>query len=59
LLEGEHSPSIFHRLSERLSELLPRCQRQRIADASHSMQEDNAAAFNQCVLSFLAKHAAA
>ena len=57
LLEGEQSPSIFRRLSERLSELLPRCQRQQIADASHSMQEDNAAAFNHYVLSFLAQHA--
>jgi len=59
LLEGQHSPSLFHRLTDRLAELLPSSERHRIAEASHGMHEDNAAAFNRRVLSFLAQHAAA
>jgi pimeloyl-ACP methyl ester carboxylesterase len=59
LLEGQHSPSLFHRLSERLAELLPSSERHLIAEASHSMHEDNAGAFHRHVLSFLAQHAAA
>jgi pimeloyl-ACP methyl ester carboxylesterase len=59
LLEGQYSPSLFHRLSERLAELLPSSERHWIAEASHSMHEDNAASFNRCLLSFLAQHAAA
>jgi pimeloyl-ACP methyl ester carboxylesterase len=59
LLEGQHSPSLFHRLSERLEELLPHAERHSIAGASHSMHEDNAVEYNERVLQFLAQHAAA
>lgn len=53
LVTGEKSPIIFHRLADRLEELMPRTQRVDIPNASHIMHEDNAAAFNHAVLSFL------
>lgn len=54
LVTGALSPAIFHRLNDRLKELLPRAQWVEIAHASHSMHEDNALAFNSAVLSFFA-----
>ncbi len=56
LLTGQSSPPVFHRLVDRLEELLPCNERQEIPGASHSMHEDNPAAFNAAVLGFLKKH---
>jgi pimeloyl-ACP methyl ester carboxylesterase len=55
LLNGQSSPSIFHRLTDRLEELLPHSERKKIPGASHMMHEENAPAFNTAVLEFLAK----
>lgn len=56
LLTGQSSPPVFHRLADRLEELLPANERQEIPNASHIMHEDNPAAFNATVLDFLKKH---
>lgn len=56
LLNGEHSPALFHRLTDRLEELLPRCERLKIPAASHIMHEDNPSAYSEAVLSFLANN---
>lgn len=53
LVTGERSISLFHRLTDRLEELLPAAERIEVSAASHMMHEDNASAFNQAVLSFL------
>ena len=53
LLCGQSSPRLWHRLTGRLQELLPRTERTEIPGASHIMHEDNAAAYNAVVLSFL------
>ena len=59
LVSGEHSISLFHRLTDRLGELLPQAERVEVPGASHRMHEDNASAFNATVLSFLARHSQA
>ena len=46
---------MFHRLTDRLAELLPDARRLGIAGASHAMHEDNAPAFNVAVGAFLGK----
>ena len=56
LLTGQSSPSVFHRLTDRLEELLPHSERREISEASHIMHEDNAPAFNMAVLEFLEKN---
>lgn len=56
LLHGEDSPRIFHRLNDRLEELLPHTERIMIPAASHIMHEDNPPAYNKAVLTFLAAH---
>ena len=56
LVLGRDSPSVFHRLTDRLQELLPHAERVEIADASHNAHEDNAPAYNAAVRSFLGKH---
>jgi len=56
LINGQHSHRIFHRLADRLAELLPDNRRLEIADASHIMHEDNPTAYNFAVLSFLEKY---
>lgn len=53
---GQSSPGLFHRLAERLQEVLPHAERAEIPGASHIMHEDNAAAYDRVVLSFLARH---
>lgn len=53
LITGSRSPALFHRLCDGLAELLPRSESVRIERASHVVHEDNAAAFNGAVLSFL------
>jgi pimeloyl-ACP methyl ester carboxylesterase len=59
LVAGENSIGLFHRLIDRLEELLPRCERSEIPDAPHTMHEANAPAFNAAVRSFLEKHPSA
>jgi len=56
LVNGEHSIGLFHRLTDRLQELMPHAERVTIRGVSHMMQEENGPAFNGAVLSFLAKH---
>jgi pimeloyl-ACP methyl ester carboxylesterase len=56
LVNGERSPPLFHRLVDRLQELLPDSERVGIPGASHIMHEDNAATYNDAVLSFLKRH---
>lgn len=56
LVSGQHSPSLFDRLIDRLEELLPRTERIEIPGTSHIMHEDNPPAYNAAILSFLAAH---
>lgn len=56
LLNGQLSPAVFHRLADRLEQLLPHSKRKEIPGASHMMHEDNAPVFNTAVLEFLATH---
>jgi pimeloyl-ACP methyl ester carboxylesterase len=56
LVTGEKSISLFHRLIDRLDELLPRTERVKIPRASHVMHEDNATAYNLAIQSFLEEH---
>jgi len=53
LLCGDRSPAIFHRLTDRLAELLPNVERAEIAGASHIMQEDKPLMVNETILGFL------
>ncbi len=53
LVTGAQSPVMFHRLTDRLADLLPHCERANIPNASHIMHEDNPVAYNQAVMSFL------
>jgi pimeloyl-ACP methyl ester carboxylesterase len=55
-MNGEKSPALFHRVVDRLQELLPQAERIEIPAASHIVQEDNAPAYNTAVLSFLRQH---
>jgi pimeloyl-ACP methyl ester carboxylesterase len=59
LVSGQKSPGLFHRLVDRLEELLPRTERIEIPGASHIMHEDDVPAYNAALLSFLAAHKAA
>jgi pimeloyl-ACP methyl ester carboxylesterase len=43
----------------KLEELLPHTQRVEVPGASHIMHEDNAAAYNSAVRSFLSRHSTA
>lgn len=56
LVNGQRSPALFHRLIDRLQELLPHSERTEIHRASHIMHEDNTPAYNAAVLSFLSRH---
>jgi pimeloyl-ACP methyl ester carboxylesterase len=56
LLNAQHSPRFFHRLMDRLQELLPNTERHEIPGASHIMHEDNTPVYNRTVLFFLEKH---
>lgn len=56
LVAAQRSPPVFGCLTKGLAELLPNAQRVEIAGASHMMHEDNPRAYNDAVLSFLAKH---
>ena len=59
LVTGRDSPPVFHRLIERLAELLPDARCCEMPGASHIVHEDAAPAFNAAVLSFLAEPRAA
>jgi pimeloyl-ACP methyl ester carboxylesterase len=52
LVAGERSAPVFHRLLDRLHELLPVARRVQIPGASHAMHVDNAPAFNAALQSF-------
>lgn len=56
LINGQYSHSIFHRVIDRIEKLIPHTERIEIENASHTMHEDNATAYNQVVQSFLEKH---
>lgn len=56
LLHGELSPEIFVRTQDILEQCLPNDERATIPAASHGLEMDNPAAFNEMVLGFLATH---
>lgn len=56
LVTGEKSIGLFHRLTDRLEELLPHVERIEVPEASHRMHEDNASAYSAAVRSFVATH---
>ncbi|MFF8957892.1 alpha/beta fold hydrolase [Streptomyces sp. NPDC014894] len=56
LVNGFHSAPLFHRLVDRLEELLPDSERILILHASHLMHEENAPALNDAVLDFVGRH---
>lgn len=53
LLGAEESPALFRLTLDRLGGLLPRAEQATIGGASHIMHEDNPAATNAAILSFL------
>lgn len=53
LVMGEHTPSLFKCLTDRLEALLPNCRRVTLPDATHSAHEQNVDAYNHAVLAFL------
>lgn len=53
LICAESSPRLYHRLMDRLQEVLSRAERIQIPGASHIMHEDNALAYNAEILAFL------
>jgi pimeloyl-ACP methyl ester carboxylesterase len=56
LITGQRSPRLFHRLVDRLEELLPRAERRAIPAASHIVHEDNPPAYRSALLAFLNRH---
>ncbi|MCP3404839.1 alpha/beta fold hydrolase [Bradyrhizobium sp. CCGB01] len=56
LLDGERSPKMFRVINDRLEHCLPSVERATIPAASHQMEVENAQAFNEKVLEFIAKH---
>lgn len=56
LITGEKSVALFHRLADRLGELLPEAERVEIRGGTHMMHEDNPSAFNRSVRRFLDGH---
>jgi len=56
LINGAKSPAMFHRLIDRMEELLPDSKRIIIPDASHISHEDNPAAYNTAILQFIKQH---
>ena len=53
LINGAESPRLFHRLVERLHELLPHSKRIVLPGASHIAHEDNPDAYNAAVAAFI------
>lgn len=58
MITGEQSPPLFHRLTDRLHELLPHAERTEVPGVSHLMHEDNASVVNDRIIGFLNRHAA-
>ena len=56
LVDGELSPKMFHVIDDMLGHCLPSVERATIPAASHQMEVENPQAFNETVLSFIAKH---
>jgi pimeloyl-ACP methyl ester carboxylesterase len=56
LVTGDNSAPVLHRITDRLERSMPRVERVDIRNASHLMYEDNAEAFNDAVLDFLARN---
>ena len=56
LLDGELSPKMLHLINDMLEHCLPSAERAMILAASHGLEFENAQAFNQTVLAFIAKH---
>jgi pimeloyl-ACP methyl ester carboxylesterase len=56
LTEGKQSPTFFHRILDELERCLPNPERRQITGASHTVPGDNAPAFDEAVLTFLAQH---
>ena len=54
-MNGERSPAVFSRLTDRLEELLPIVERVEIPNASHVMHEENAPAVNEAIVEFLGR----
>jgi pimeloyl-ACP methyl ester carboxylesterase len=54
LLNGEHSPRMFHLITDELGRCMPNTQRALIPDATHGMNAGNPEAYNRTVLGFLA-----
>jgi pimeloyl-ACP methyl ester carboxylesterase len=53
LITGQESPALFHRLVDRLEDLLEASRRVEIPGASHISHEDNAEAYNAALHAFL------
>ncbi|MFP3855242.1 MAG: alpha/beta fold hydrolase, partial [Anaerolineales bacterium] len=53
LIQGEDSPSVFHRVLDYLEELVPKINRVEIPDASHVSQLNNPEAYRSAVMEFL------
>ena len=56
LLNAEHSPRMFHLITDELARCLPRAARIIVPAASHSMHLDNPRLYNSSVLAFLEEH---
>lgn len=56
LMNAANSQPLFHRLNDRLHELIPHAKRVYIPNASHIMHEDNPAAYIQAILGFIKQH---
>jgi non-heme chloroperoxidase len=56
LLNAEHSPRMFHLITDELARWLPRAVRALVPASSHSMHLDNPRVYNHSVLSFLEEH---
>lgn len=54
LLEGDQSPSIFHRIADVLEETMPSARRRRIANGDHFMSLHRTTQFNDALIAFLA-----
>jgi len=55
LLTGEHSPKMFLLITDELERSLQNTERKTIPDASHALAAGNPKAYNETVLTFLAK----
>lgn len=53
---GERSPQFFHRIVDELERCLPQRTRIKITGASHTVPAENAQAYDEAVLAFIAAH---